>query len=43
VLDTIVGTLGVLAALITPSAPAPSLMTPDELRREHVPELDHMA
>jgi hypothetical protein len=40
-LDTLIGTLGVMAALLTPSAPAPSLMTRDELRREHVPELDH--
>jgi hypothetical protein len=42
VLDTVIGTLGVLAALVTPSAPAPSLMTPSELQREHVPQLDHM-
>jgi hypothetical protein len=42
VLDTIIGTLGVLAALVTPSVPAPSLMTPAELRREHVPQLDSL-
>ena len=43
ILDTAIGTLGVLAALVTSSAPAPSLMTPEELEREHVPQLDHMA
>jgi hypothetical protein len=42
VLDTVIGTLGVLAGFVTASVPAPSLMTRDELRREHVPELDHM-